>query len=377
MRKGFDLCWEDCNILRVDEKCPSECEYHLQSSEIMQIKAKSDSQMEYIDLLKKQMALWINKPQKIFDDQLPSTMSETENGKKKIVEFLNQFKINPIVPLYYLRERLSLDDLKVNSNPKTYEDHAIELIQNLYTNEWEKVTSNMVNHEYWKSHDLESNFVTKIASNKVIKKISDFNLISSALSKEKDQALVYFDVNNKYDITVNLRLKNQEWKIQSLIIGKPELFNSESEAIQQVAILLSKNETSKAYELLQKYSNIYISSSDFEYYWGLYYTFSKNQKKAENHFLQALIFDPAFVEAKYNYAFIQHSNDRIENAKKLYYEILQEAPKEPKTMNNLASILIDEKNYTEAEDLLNKCIKDNPEFEIAKQNLERLTKLKN
>jgi tetratricopeptide (TPR) repeat protein len=172
-------------------------------------------------------------------------------------------------------------------------------------------------------------------------------------------------------------LKNQEWKIQSLIIGKPELFNSESEAIQQVAILLSKNETSKAYELLQKYSNIYISSSDFEYYWGLYYTFTKNQKKAENRFLQALILDPAFVEAKYNYAFIQHSNGNIENAKKIYYEILQDAPKEPKTLNNLASILIDDKNYTEAEELLNRCIKDNPEFVIASQNLERLTKLKN
>ena len=376
MRKGFDICWEDCNILRVDEKCPSECEYHLQSSEIMQLKAKSDSQIEYIDLLKKQMALWINKPQKIFDDQLPSTMSDTEEGKKKIVKFINQYNVNPIVPLYYLKKRLSLDDLKVDSRSKTYEDHAIELMQNLYTNEWEKVTSNMVNYEYWKSHDLENDFVTKIASNKIVKKINDFNLISSALTKEKDQALVYFDVNNKYDITINLRLINDEWKVLSLIIGKPELFNSESEAIQQVAILLSKNETSKAYELLQKYSNIYITSSDFEYYWGLYYTFTKNQKSAEKHFLQAMILDSTFVEAKYNYAFIQHSNGKIGNAKKLYYEILQEAPKEPKTMNNLASILIDDKNYTEAEELLNKCIKDNPDFEIAKQNLERLTKLK-
>ena len=152
-------------------------------------------------------------------------------------------------------------------------------MQNLYTNEWEKVTSFMVNYEYWKSHDLEDKFVTIIAANKVIKKIRDFHLISSALTKEKDQALVYFDVNNKYDVTVNLRLIKQEWKIQSLIIGKPELFNSESEAIQQVAILLSKNETSKAYELLQKYSNIYISSSDFEYYWGLYIHLQKIKRK--------------------------------------------------------------------------------------------------
>jgi len=375
MRKGFDICWEDCNILRVDEKCPKECEYNLQSSEMMQIKAKSDSQIEYIDLLKKQMALWINKPQKIFNDQLPITMAESREGKKQIEKFLNQFKINSIVPLKYLKERLSLDDLKVNSSHKSCEDHALIFMQYLYTNEWEKVFSFMSNDEYWKSHDLSDKFITRIASNSVIKKINSFDLISSALTKEKDQALVYFDINNKYDLTINLRLIMDNWRVQSLIIGKPELFNSESEAIQQVAILLSKNETSKTYELLQKYSNIYITSSDFEYYWGLYYTFMKKQSKAEHHFLQSLILDPAFVEAKYNYAFIQHSNGKLEIAKKYYYEILKEAPNEPKTLNNLASILIDEKKYAEAGELLNKCIKSNPDFEVAQQNLERLEKL--
>ncbi len=377
LRKGFDICWEDCNILRVDEKCPSECEYHLQSSDIMQLKGKSDSQMEYIDLLKKQMALWITKPQKIFDDQLPITMAETREGKKKISNYLNQFKINPIVPLNYLKERLSLDELKVNSNPKTYEDLALEFLQHLYTNEWGKVTSFMSNNEYWKLHDLEDDFAGRIAANKVIKKINSFDLVSSAITKEKNQALIYFDINNKYDITINLHLINNNWKVQSLIIGRPELFNSESEAIQQVAILLSKNETTKAYELLSKYSNIYILSSDFEYYWGLYYTFNKNQNKAEHHFLQAMMLDPTFVEAKYNYAFIQHSNNRFEISKKLYNEILHEAPNEPKTLNNLASLLIDDKNYEEAEELLRNCIKNNPEFEIAQQNLERLEKLLN
>ncbi|MCD6177590.1 MAG: hypothetical protein J7K29_07115 [Candidatus Cloacimonetes bacterium] len=377
MRKGFDICWEDCNVLRVDEKCPSECEYHLKSSEIMQLKGKTDSQMEYVDLLKKQMALWINKPQKIFNDKIPATMAESNEGKKIIEEFLNQFNINPIVPLYYLKERLSLDNLKVNSTPKTYEDHALEFMQYLYTNEWEKVALIMSNNDYWKSHDLDDKFVNIIATNKVIKKINSFDMISSALTKEKNQALVYFDINYKYDLTINLNLINNIWKVQSLIIGIPELFNSESEAIQQIAILLSKNEATKAYELLTKYSNIYITSSDFEYYWGLYYTFSKNQKKAEHHFLQAMILDPAFVEAKYNYAFIQHSNRNLVVAKNLYYEILDESPNEQKTLNNLASLLIDEKNYKEAENLLRKCIKSNPEFEVAQQNLERLEKLMN
>jgi len=375
LRKGFNICWEDCNILRVDEKCPDECDYHLQNSDIMQLKGKSDSQMEYIDLLKKQMDIWVKKPQSIFQDKIPVTMAESSDGRKKIVDFLSQFKINPMVPLSYLKERLSLDDLKVVSNPQTYEDIAFEFMQNLYTNEWVKVASFMTNHNYWVAHEMEDEFIKIISNNMVIKKINNFDLISSALTKEKDQALVYFDINNKFDLTISLKLTNDHWNIRSLIIGKPELFNSESEAIQQIAILLSKNETTKAFELLSKYSSIYIMSSDFEYYRGLYYTFTKNQDKAEKHFLQAMILDPAFVEVKYNYAFILHSKGEIERAKSFYKEILLEAPNEPKTLNNFASILIDEKEYKEAEELLKRCIKNNPEFEIAQQNLERLEKL--
>jgi len=89
-----------------------------------------------------------------------------------------------------------------------------------------------------------------------------------------------------------------------------------------------------------------------------------------------MILDPTFVEAKYNYAYIQHSNGDLEKAINLYYEILKEAPNEPKTLNNLASILIDKKKYEEAEKLLKKCIENNSKFEIAQQNLERLEKLK-
>jgi len=376
LRKGFNICWEDCNILRVDEKCPDDCEYHLQSSELMQLKAKTDSQTEYIDLLKKQMKNWSNQPQPLFNDQIPVLMSESEKGRKELTNFFNQYKINPLVPLSFLKERLSLDDLKVKSMPISYEDIALVFLQYLYVNDWLKVCSVMHNIDYWETHEMVDTFLERISTNKIIKKMNSFELVSSALTKEKDQALVYFDVNNKFDMTVNLRLLEKEWKVQAIIMGKPELFNSESEAIQQVAILLSKNETGKAYELLTKYSSIYITSSDFEYYWGLYHTYNKNQTKAEHHFLQALVLDPTFVEAKYNYAFIQHSKGELEQAKKLYYEIIEDAPNEPKTLNNLASLLIDEKKLKEAEELLQRCIKNNPDFELAKQNLERLENLK-
>ena len=67
-----------------------------------------------------------------------------------------------------------------------------------------------------------------------------------------------------------------------------------------------------------------------------------------------------------------HAEKKIEEAKILYREILKSAPEEPKTLNNLASILIDEKEFETAKKLLEKCLKVAPEFEIAKKNLERI-----
>jgi len=53
------------------------------NSDIMQLKGKSDSQMEYIDLLKKQMDIWVKKPQSIFQDKIPVTMAESSDGRKR------------------------------------------------------------------------------------------------------------------------------------------------------------------------------------------------------------------------------------------------------------------------------------------------------
>lgn len=372
MRNGAEICWHDCNNIRVDQKCPDDCEYSVKSNGIMSLRAKTDSQSEYIDVLKVQMTLWINKPQKVFADQIPFTLAESEEGKQKIIAYLKQFKINPIVPLKYIKERLNLDDLEVVSRQLSYEDKAEDIMQLLYTNEWYELVKSMPQYQYLESNNLIDKFSKFIASHKILKKISNFDLVSSALNKERNNALVYFDINNKYDLTINLQLDNEKWILKSIIAGSLDLINSEQEALQQVAVLLSKNETSKAFDLLSKYANIYLMSSDFEYYWGIYYTYLKNSKKAEIHFLQAVILDPAFIEAKYNYALLMHSKAKMHQAKKLYQEILNEAPTEPKTLNNLASMYIDEKEYGKAAELLNTCISKNPDFDLAKQNLERI-----
>ncbi|HHE37005.1 MAG TPA: hypothetical protein ENL20_00315 [Candidatus Cloacimonetes bacterium] len=236
----------------------------------------------------------------------------------------------------------------------------------------EETISFLYQKDRYQEKKFRENYLNRLKSNKIIQKMTNYDLISSARTKDRKQFLVYFEINRKYDLTLFLLQDKDKWKIHKKILGKPELFNGEKEAYEQVAVLLSKNKLGNAYELLKKYSSIYLDSADFQYYWGLYYSFQKNNDKAARFFFNAIELDPDFVEAKYNYALMLHAEKKIEEAKILYREILKSAPEEPKTLNNLASILIDEKEFETAKKLLEKCLKVAPEFEIAKKNLERI-----
>ncbi len=372
LRLANNICWHDCNKLRVDLKCPEECSYKLQQQDSFQIKTKADSQVEYIDLLKKQIDKWVFTPQKVFNDNIPLQMIETENGKKKIISFLNQFKAHPLVPLSYLKERLSLDDLKVFSHEKIYEDIAMEFLTTIVLHEWENSTNFLLNSVLYANKEYLTNYIQRLSSNKILTKMTEFDLISSASTKQNEQALVHFEINRKYDLTLNLKKIDNKWKIVSKMFGKPELYNNEKEAIQQVAVLLSKNQLGNVYELLKKYSAIYTDSADFQYYWGLYYSFSKNNKKAENHLFNAVEIDPDFTEAKGLYGTILLQNNQSEKAKTIYLEIIKQNPKELKSMNNLASIYIEEGDKDKARELLERCLKIDPNFVYARKNLEKI-----
>ncbi len=372
LRLANNICWHDCNKLRIDFKCPEECSYTLQQQDSFQIKTKADSQVEYIDLLKKQVDKWILAPQKVFNDQIPLQMIGNENGKKKIISFLNQFKAHSLVPLSYLKERLSLDVLKVDSHKISFEDIAMEFLTTIVLHEWENSTNFLLNSTFYTNKEYLTNYIQRLSSNRILAKMTELDLISSASTKQNDQALVHFEINRKYDLTLNLKKLDNNWKIVSKIFGKPELYNSEKEAIQQVAVLLSKNQLSNVYELLKKYSDIYADSADFQYYWGLYYSFSKNNKKAEKHLFNAVEIDPDFTEAKGLYATILLQNNQSERAKAIYLEIIKENPKELKSMNNLASIYIEEGDKERARELLERCLKIDPNFIYAKKNLEKI-----
>jgi len=74
-----------------------------------------------------------------------------------------------------------------------------------------------------------------------------------------------------------------------------------------------------------------------------------------------------------NYIYVVEGD--IEKAKQLYYEIIEISPEDIKSLNNLGSILIDEGKYKEAKQFLQKCVKIDKNFEIARKNLKRVVEL--
>ena len=360
--------------MRIDRTCPNSCKYILKEKEnTFGIVANAESQEEFSDLLKQEMDRWVRTPQSLFADQIPLTIAETEEGREKLKKVFQNLEIPQYVPIEYLKKRLNLTDLKVKkkttSNP---EIKVKQFLDRIIEQEWEATIPFLLHHSVYEKVDFKNSYLNRIQSQNWIKKIVEYHLISSSLSEEKDQALIHFEINRKYDLTFVLKLIDDNWYIRSKILGTPTLYLGENEAVKQVAVLLTKREFSKAIMLLTKYEKIYLDSADFQYYWGMYYSMNNQKEKARKYFFRAMEFDPDFIEAAYNYAFLLHTDKREEEAEKWYRIILEKDPGNVNSLNNLASILIDRSNLDEAKTLLHKCLQIQPDFSIAQKNLDRI-----
>ena len=86
----------------------------------------------------------------------------------------------------------------------------------------------------------------------------------------------------------------------------------------------------------------------------------------------AITIEPGFFDAKALYATTLITDKNYEEAKKLYQEILEIYPDEIRSMNNLASIFLEERELDKAEKLLKKCLEIDPNFEFALKNMKKL-----
>jgi len=178
---------------------------------------------------------------------------------------------------------------------------------------------------YIKLRILNKNYLKKESRNKKhLKAIREFDLIRSALSKEQDQAIVEFEINGKYPLSLVLQKMNARWFIKEKVFGESGMVLSENEFIQRIAYNYAQQNFEKAYKDLKKYMQVFPDSANLHYYFGIYYSTKGKIEKAKEHFFNAVELDPEFTEAKYNYAFLFQAEGNIEKCRELYEEIIEQ-----------------------------------------------------
>jgi tetratricopeptide (TPR) repeat protein len=377
LRKGKEICWKCCNKMRFDRKCPQECKYSLKSEDgIIISRTNADSLAEYRDLVRRLMDLWIRMPEPGLSGEIPENLATSKDGRDRLINYFNISGISNIYDVKYLKYKLGLKELELQREPNNYEDCGNDYLSFLIAGEYLKAVRLRTGYAVisGKAEYLED-FIKQQRDDSVIKKMKDFKIISSALSEDKRQGLVYYDINGKYDLSLRLIKEEEGWQVASHYNGKMELINGENESIKQVAILLAKNERGQSEELLKKYLSIYPDSADLHYLKGMLENIRGRKKNAKSSFLRAVRLDPDFIDAIYNYALLLQLDNEIEKAAGYYEQILAKEPEDIKSLNNLAAICIDRGELSTAENYLQRCSDLDADFEPCKANWERLKEL--
>ncbi len=379
LRRGKEICWECCNKLRYDRECPEECRYSLKGGDgLSTSRTNADSLTEYRGLITNLMDLWIRMPQEILNGAVPQELTRTKEGKQKIINYFNRIGVNAIYNIKYLKSKLELTELNIQHEKESYEDMGNRYLSNLLAGEIESALKIHIRCEEISSEEeWKADYIEHQQKDEVLKRMRDFRIISSALSENKTEALIFYDINGKYDLSLKLIKQDDCWFVSSHYNGKMEIVNGENEALKQIAVLISRNEQGQTEDLLKKYLSLYPDSSDLHYYQGVLFSIKGKGALAKNSFLRAVRLDPEFVEALYNYALQLHLEDDKAKATQYYQRVLSIEPDNLKSLNNMAAILIDTGKYEEAEKYLMRCSAIEPEYEPYQANLKRLEEKKN
>jgi tetratricopeptide (TPR) repeat protein len=354
-------------------ECPTDCKYALKESPQpgrLELKNYSESIAEQQELLNLYLEQWIKTPNPLFDNKTPAVIAKTSDGKKKLLEFLDTYEPqNSMLTYNHAREIL---DLPLSKNKSTtYEDVATKFLEMLANYDYEDTISLLVNPRVYKDEAYRTNYIKRNMAIKAFKALRNFDLIRSALSSDRKQAIVEFEINSLYTLSVVLKKVDNKWSIAEKVFDEAGVVLAENDLIQKIVYAFAQQKFKDAYSELHHAIRIYPDSANMNYYVGVYWATQGKVDEAKQYFFNAMELDPDFIEAQYNYAFVSQAEGNIEKAKELYEEILKKK-EEHKTLNNLAVIYESEGAYEEAEVLLKRALELKPDFELAQKNLERI-----
>jgi tetratricopeptide (TPR) repeat protein len=377
LRRNKNICWHDCNEMRIDYRCPEACAYTLRKSgeESLAIgRCKVDSVRENIELNRALTDQWLLVPSKDLDDQVPIKLAETTEGKAKLTHFIDRIPSNMLLPLNYLCERLNIPFTGSELPPRDYETRSDEYLNLIVQQRGEETIPYLFNSEAYESDENIKSYLNSLLSQPLVNKMKHFELISSAYSKEGNEGLVFYDINYKDDLTLHWKKKDEKWLLWAKIGGNPQAVYGEKSVLEHIENLLGQQKYHQSYETLKRYTHVYQDSADMEYHWGLYYSLQADKKAATEHYSRSILLDPDFHQARFNLAFVLQADNQLDAAEYQYEYLLAKHPKDTKVMNNLAIIAMMKNDLHKAKILWEQCYALEPNNENVAKNLEHFIK---
>jgi tetratricopeptide (TPR) repeat protein len=360
------MCWQCCNEIRIDLKCPTDCPYAPRIEAQSPFPAfKADNNHEAVDAAKKYIDIWIRMENPGFVSKSPISLATKD--KKTLLDTLSGYQYPGNFPVDYLMDRLGLP-LKKEEKKLHPEDVTAKYLDFVIALEFRELRSLTMNQS--ELADLAELYETIVSEIPYFKKLRQYSFVHTGMSEDGASCIVFTELNRKHEFCFVLREDNGTWYIRQCIVGNPSLYFKQNEIFSSIAQHLANGDASRAFDEIVLAQRSFPDSADLYYYRGLCRLLTKEQNRAKADLMYAVALDNGFAPP-YMHLGILCLNDKDYKEAELWFAALcRIEPDNPDSANNLGIALIGQGRNDEAIKVWQSILQKNASHELARKNLE-------
>jgi TolA-binding protein len=363
-KKGF--CWKCCNETRIDLKCPGDCPYSPRVESDSPFPAfKADNNHEAVHATKNYIDLWVNKANPAFEGQSPKQLAD--HDKPRALEILSSYQFPGNFPVEYLMQRLGIQPQESPAT-KHAEDIVTDYLNHVIALEFDQLRAFTLNNS--PLADLEQRYRDLVSTITDYKKLKNYSFIHTGMSEDGAQSIVFVELNHKDEFCFILREHESHWYIRQCVAGNPALYFKQNGVFQRLANHLANAEAAQASSEISEAFRSYPDSADLYYYRALYWLLEKKTDKAKVDLFNAIAMDNNFGPPYMHLGILYLNEKNYPEAELWFAALCKLEPQNMDAANNLGIALLAQGKKEEAISIWKSILKQNPNYEMAKKNLE-------
>lgn len=360
------ICWDCCNSIRVDMKCPLDCPYTpKQLSDCPFPAFKADTNHEAISAMSSYINRWVGKKLDVLDGRSP--LEAAQKDQAGTIKWLSGFSYPGNFPLEYLMTKLGLsyEPIPAKSDP---EDIVAQYLNSVISLEFQNTREYTTNDS--QIDELGERYSELISNIPFFKKIKKYSFIHTGISEDGAQAIVFIELNHKQEWCFILRNISDNWRIRQSIIGNPSRFFNQNQVYHDIATLIANKKDEKAWNEISEALRTYPDSADLYYYRALYWLLVNQFDRAKIDLFNAIALDNYFTPPYMHLGLINLNEKNYIEAKLWFAALVNISPEDQDAINNLAIAHLALGEKDDAIKLWQDILQKYPTYDNAKRNLE-------